>query len=243
MPLSKNIRAILFDLDGTLRHNEPDSTFAFMDYALALGAVDSAEKRQHFVRWTHYYWAQSPELSQDMQIYRTLSDEFWEHYAVRALVELGCSETTARKLAPEMQCRMSEEHKPEDIILPDVFPTLETLKAAGYSLSVVSNRSTSFHEYLQSLALDTYFDLILAAGEVDSWKPDPAIFRHALTQLSLTPDQAIYVGDNYFADVVGARRAGLQPVLIDPQGIFKDPGCPVITRISDLPGILNDSKL
>ena len=242
MSFGPDIHAILFDLDGTLRHNEPDSTAAFMDFATALGATDSVEKRLQFVRWTHYYWAQSPELSQDMQIFRTLSDDFWEHYAVRALVEFGCSEAQARKLAPEMQCRMSEEHKPEDIILPDVFPTLETLKGLGFSLSVVSNRSKPFREYLQSLELAGYFDVILAAGEVASWKPDPIIFQHALEKLALNPDQAVYVGDNYFADVVGARRAGLLPVLIDPQGIFADPGCPVITRISELPGLLNGSK-
>jgi len=237
----RKIQAILFDLDGTLRHNEPDSTGAFMDFAAALGAPDSAEQRTRLIRWTHYYWAQSPELSQDMQIYNTLSDEFWEHYAARALTVLGCSQNQASLMAAEMQCLMREEHQPDDVILPDVVPTLEALRNIGYRLGVVSNRSTPFHEYLQSLGLDIFFDLVLAAGEVASWKPEPGIFEHALKQLSLAPDQAVYVGDNYYADVVGARQAGMKPVLIDPQGIFLEPGCPVITRISDLPAVLKSS--
>jgi FMN phosphatase YigB (HAD superfamily) len=43
-----------------------------------------------------------------------------------------------------------------------------------------------------------------------------------------SPEQTLYIGDNYFADVVGARRAGLRPVLYDPKGLFHEPGCPVI---------------
>ena len=144
----------------------------------------------------------------------------------------------ARKLAPEMHCRMTEEHRPKDIVLPDVFSTLKALRSEGYRLGVVSNRSTPFHEYLQTMDLDSYFELVLAAGEISSWKPDPAIFQVALTRMKISPGQAVYVGDNYYADVVGARRAGLQPILIDPQGIFDTPGCPVITRIADLPGLL-----
>ena len=241
MPPKNEVLAILFDLDGTLRHNVPDSTQAFMDFATELGAADSPEKRLHMARWMHYYWAQSPELSQDMQIFNTLSDDFWEQYAVRALIEFGCSETQARKLAPKMHCRMTEEHKPKDVIMNDVLPTLELLQSWGYRLSVVSNRSNPFREYLQDLGLDHYFELILAAGEIDTWKPDPAIFQHALKEMALAPNQAVYVGDNYFADIVGARRAGLQPVLIDPNGIFEDPGCPVIKCISDLTKILGNS--
>jgi predicted HAD superfamily phosphohydrolase YqeG len=42
------------------------------------------------------------------------------------------------------------------------------------------------------------------------------------------------VGDNYFADVVGARNAGIQPILIDPVNLFPEADCVVIDTISDL---------
>jgi HAD superfamily hydrolase (TIGR01549 family) len=212
-----------------------------LDFATALGAPGSPEKRLHTARWTHYYWAESPELSQDMQIYRTLSDSFWEHYTMRALVEFGCSQAQAKALAPEMHCRMKEIYRPEDVVLADVPTTLEALRSRGYRLSVVSNRSNPFSEYLQTLGLAGYFDLILSAGEVSSWKPNPRIFQSALERMVVSPSQAVYVGDNYYADVIGARRAGVQPILLDSQGIFENPGCPVITRIGDLPGLLDKS--
>ena len=52
------------------------------------------------------------------------------------------------------------------------------------------------------------------------------------------PSEAAYVGDNYFADVVGARAAGLTPVLLDPRGIFDDPECAVIHSFTELPRAL-----
>ena len=48
------------------------------------------------------------------------------------------------------------------------------------------------------------------------------------------PDETVYVGDNYYADVVGARRAGLQPVLYDPHLIFPDADCITICSLDKL---------
>jgi FMN phosphatase YigB (HAD superfamily) len=42
------------------------------------------------------------------------------------------------------------------------------------------------------------------------------------------------VGDNYWADVVGARRAGVTPVLLDPQGLFPEADCLVLDELDDL---------
>jgi putative hydrolase of the HAD superfamily len=69
---------------------------------------------------------------------------------------------------------------------------------------------------------------------VNTFKPEPEIFGHALRRLNLTAQEALYVGDNYYADVVGARRAGLRPVLYDPRGIFPEPGCETIKSFDEL---------
>jgi len=52
------------------------------------------------------------------------------------------------------------------------------------------------------------------------------------------PEAAAYVGDNYYADVVGARAAGLHPILIDPLGIFPEAGCPTIRALGELEAVL-----
>jgi len=52
----------------------------------------------------------------------------------------------------------------------------------------------------------------------------------------------MYVGDNYFADVVGARGAGLQPVLYDPAGIYPEANCPVIVSLDGLLELFEKSR-
>jgi HAD superfamily hydrolase (TIGR01662 family) len=228
-----SITTILFDLDGTLRHNRPSSTEMFIALAVRLGASDSEEHRQRATRWLHYYWAQSAELLADRQVY--IEEEiFWTNHARLFLVNLGCSPTQAEALAPELYSYYQNEYYPEDWVPPDVPETLEALRNAGYTLGVVSNRSQSYQEQLESLCLDEYFQCAVAAGEVNSWKPDPVIFQHALGELDSQPDETVYVGDNYYADVVGAQRAGLQPVLLDPQNLFPEAGCQVVLTVGEL---------
>ena len=88
-----------------------------------------------------------------------------------------------------------------------------------------------------------YFEFTYVAAEVDAWKPDPRIFDRALELSTSTPGQVIYVGDNYYADIIGANNAGLQPVLLDEKGIFPDAECVVIERVGELVDLLLDDKV
>jgi HAD superfamily hydrolase (TIGR01549 family) len=233
------IQVILFDLDGTLRHNKPASVQIFLDAAVRLGAQDSPELRRKAVRWTHYYWAQSPELLEDVATLRGQEDAFWTQYAERQLLAFGCTSEFASGCAPELHRYMSEEHKPQDWVPEEVTETLFRLKNAGFRLGVVTNRREPCGEYLDSVGLSQYLDLALAAGEISYWKPQPEIFRHALDRLRASPAEAVYVGDNYYADVLGAQRAGLRPVLIDPEGIFPEAECDTIRSMSELIALLS----
>jgi HAD superfamily hydrolase (TIGR01509 family) len=235
----ENIRAILFDLDGTLRHNKPSSVHAFFDFAVKFGLPDSLEKRKSAARWAHFYWAQSEDLADDLSIYQDFEDPFWTNYSRRNLLAFDCEIECANELAPKMVAYMNLEYQPEDWVPPDVPTTLQALRDIGYRLAVLSNRNQPCQDHLQSLGILDYFDFALVAGEVNAWKPDPLVFQYALERMGTAPDQTIYVGDNYYADIVGAMRAGIAPVLIDPEEIFPDAECPVISTLSDLPGLLN----
>ena len=231
-------QVVLFDLDGTLRHNRPDANNTLFDCAVSLGAHDSLDNRRSASRWAHYYWAHSPELHEDIQRFPDLDQDFWENYTVRKLQAFACSAEQARELAPDVRQHMAENYLPEDHIPPDVPGLLENLQSAGYTLGLITNRSKPVDEYLIEIGLDMYFSLTLAAGEIDKWKPAPDIFQFALKHLGADPHDALYIGDNYYADVIGAREAGLHPVLYDPQSIFPEPDCTVIQRLSDLPEIV-----
>jgi HAD superfamily hydrolase (TIGR01549 family) len=233
--LSPNgIRAVCFDLDGTLRYSRPTFAEAFFNIAMRLGVSFDLETRRSASRWLLYYWAKSDELVSDREFFGGQNEAFWRNHARLCLEELGCTPGQARDLAPEASQRMTDEFKPQDWVPPDVPLTLQALKSAGFSLAVLSNRSKPYSEQLETLDLAGYFDFVLHAGEVGGWKPDVHIFQQAIERLGIQPSQSLYVGDNYYADVVGSSRAGMKPVLLDPEGLFPEADCPVISKIGDL---------
>ena len=236
------ITTILFDLDGTLRHNRPDGAETFIDRAIALGLPVGAEDRLLGFRWEHYYWANSPELLSDLKTFGREGPDFWSNYGRRQLIALGTEPGRAASLAPILSQYMNDEYKPESIMPTDAPAMLTELKEAGFRLGVVSNREKPYLEELDRLGVTGHFDLVMAAGEVQSYKPDPGIFKTALERIGAQPSAAVYVGDNYFADVVGAQRAGLRPVLYDSRGIYPNAECEVIASFDRLAGLLDKAR-
>lgn len=233
-----HVRALLFDLDGTLRHSYPTANDMMLDYATNLGASNSSEKRRLSARWEHYYWAQSPELLQDIQSYPGMDSEFWINYSRRKLQSIELPAEQVDKLSPLLHQYMADNYQPEDLIIPQTPTLLQSLKDSGYLLGLVTNRTNPIDEYLVEVGLAEYFQAVVVAGQVGTWKPDPAIFQPALERLNSQPEQTIYIGDNYYADVLGARAAGIIPILYDPQGIFPDVDCISISSFDELVNLL-----
>lgn len=92
---------------------------------------------------------------------------------------------------------------------------LEQARARGLRLAVVSNSEGKLSELLARLSLDHHFELVIDSALEGVRKPDPEIFRRALTRLKIAPEAALYAGDIPEVDVVGARSASIDAVLID----------------------------
>lgn len=224
----------MFDLDGTLRYNSPSYLHFFLDCAASHGVEDTPEKRHAAIRWAHYYWAQSTHLMEDLRLYNERDEDFWNNYSKKFVLAFGCKQELAEATALEINRIMLHEFNPVDSVPDDVFETLEYLKSHEFQLGIVTNREKSCQEQLDHLGLSPYFEIAVVAGEINIYKPDAGIFTYALERMKIAPDATIFVGDNYFTDIVGAQRAGLSPVLIDPERIFPEAECPVITKIGDL---------
>jgi len=231
------IKAILFDLDGTLRHHLPNSSDVFNDYAVSLGLPLSKEDCLRTNRWEHYYFANSPEIKADNKAFND-GDQFWVNYGRRRLIVMGYSPQQAAELAPQFHAHMRDNHKPHVHVTEEARLLLPILNESGYVLGVVSNREEPFDEKLEEMGIRQHFHFSLAGGEVNSFKPDREIFDEALRRAGTSAPETMYVGDNYFADVVGSRRAGLRPVLYDPIGLFPDAECPILQSLDQLTYLL-----
>jgi len=240
MNSNHRIKAVFFDLDGTLRHSVPSGGEVFTDYVITLGLPVSHEDRMRAIRWEHLYWANSPDLRDDLIAHSGESEKFWIEYSRRRLVALGVEPNWALSYAPKVSIHMGQEYRPESVIPDDVRRALVQLKEAGYRMAVLSNRSQPFQETLDTHTIGEFFDFAVAGGEVNAYKPDPGLFEHALQRANVTAQETVYVGDNYFADVVGSRRAGLTPILYDPVGIFPEAECTTIKTFDELYSAIKD---
>jgi len=73
---------------------------------------------------------------------------------------------------------------------------------------------------------------------VEYEKPHPKIFEEALRRAGTKPAETIHVGDSYEADVVGARNAGITPILIDREKSYNTVDCIKIHTLQELLDIL-----
>ena len=87
--------------------------------------------------------------------------------------------------------------------------------------------------------LDRYFDVIVIACEVGSYKPEPDIFWHTLTQLGVAPEDALYIGDSVTHDIAGAKAAGMQAVLLSRMPRDASAADYVVSSIAELHQLLD----
>ena len=94
--------------------------------------------------------------------------------------------------------------------------TLEYL-SGKYKLGIITNGPSDGQRMkIRHAGLDGFFeaDHLIVSGDYDYAKPDPRLFLSACERLGVKPEEAVYVGDIYANDVLGAYRAGLTPIWI-----------------------------
>jgi len=68
---------------------------------------------------------------------------------------------------------------------------------------------------LERFDIAKYFEYILFSSDMRLSKPNPKIFLGALGHMKLSPEDAVYVGDDLSIDIVGAKLAGMKTVWIE----------------------------
>ena len=96
----------------------------------------------------------------------------------------------------------------------EVLSLLGTL-GEHYRLALLSNFpcGRSIRDVLEKLGMSDYFEVIVVSGEVGWIKPDPRPYESLLEQLGENPANCVYIGDNWLADVQGAKRMGMKAIL------------------------------
>ena len=127
-----------------------------------------------------------------------------------------------------------------DQILPGTRDALERIRQE-YAIAVISNADGRIDAVLRRCGIVDCFASITDSGIVGHEKPHTAIFEAALREMKASPAESLYVGDVYSVDYVGARSAGMQAVLFDVAGAYREREFPRVESLAGLEGWLKQS--
>ncbi|GGC18275.1 HAD family hydrolase [Cellulomonas carbonis] len=206
------LAAVIFDLDGTLFDHSTASISAVRAWVESLGRTSSPDleaawfdaEERHFRDWCDgliTFTEQRrrrlrevlPLLQQPVGDDAALDRLFADGY-LHAYRQAWCAYT-------------------------DVADCLLAVERSGLRTAVLTNGTVEQQNAkIQAIGLAGRVGPVLTAEELGAAKPAPAAFAAACDRLDVCPSSALYVGDDYEVDVLGARAAGLRAVLIDRAG-------------------------
>lgn len=220
-----DIRAILFDAGGTVIHLDSARIRDLLSRELNVDV--SLDK---FPRAQSLAMARVAEL---VAAAAGPTEQLKREFYTSLLPETGVNEDM---LSDAVECvyKLAREEmlwrKAED----STARVLQELKKRGYILGVISNSDGRIESAFEQTGLSSYFQFFIDSFHVGVEKPDPHIFRLATRKAGVAPNQAVYVGDLYAVDVVGARNAGLLPILYDPFELNRNYDCLAIRSFDEL---------
>jgi len=208
--------AVFFDVGNTLLYAYPSVGHVCAEILRARGRIHALDEIDALLPLVDEYYEDR---------YRT-DDTFWTSDERAADVwtgmysilcrRLGIPDEEAGSLAREVYDAFGDASRWR--AYDDVAPAFVRLRDAGVRVGIVSNWDTRLEGVLDGLGLSPLIDTIVSSAVVGLHKPDPRIFELACSRLGVSPERSAHVGDHYYADVLGARAAGMLPILIDRHG-------------------------
>ena len=231
--VGRDVDAVLFDVGGVLTLPDP---VAFEVALAPLGATGTLADR---VR-AHYVGMHAHATS------ARDGHEVWLDYIEAYLATAGVPE--GRRDEGRTAFGRVFGHHCWRFPIVETATAMERLGQGGTPLGIVSNATGQVEALIAHLGLcqvgpggGVPVDVVVDSGVVGVEKPDPAVFAPALEVMAargVAPARTAYVGDSLRYDLVGARAAGLVPVLLDPydlyDGVDLGPGASRIGSVHDL---------
>jgi putative hydrolase of the HAD superfamily len=206
-PIPDPLDCVLFDAGDTLLAPAPSFQGRFVAVAAAAGlpleeaAVDAAiAEAVRAAEWPSDWTDPATQRG------------FWVGFYRQVLADLGHGEK-GMELADALFEAFSDPAGYR--LFDDVRPALDELAARGIKLGVVSNFEPWLEDILDLQGIGDRFAAVAISGKLGVAKPDPEIFKAALTEAGADPGATVHVGDQPVNDVAAARAVGITPVLID----------------------------
>lgn len=237
--MSRPLKAVLFDYGNTL---------------IAFGPEQQAAQSEAMIRVLREAGrtvdAQALDELRHAQVLRPyhrdgIENDFTE--VCREVVELSGPDDREGTLTRAIMTARQQAFIRSVSVSPEV-PALLARLQERYQLAVLSNYpcTTSIVESLRTLELLRFFSHVVVSSDVGYAKPHPATYAALLEGVEAAPEECVYIGDNWLADIQGAKRAGMRTVWVRehvPYETFAPaegdhPADAEIERLTDLEAVL-----
>ncbi len=205
MSLMAPLEAVLIDLYGTMVDIQVDEdsprlwsglAAAFREMGIAVEPLDVRERFQRFLR---------EEAERRREGF--LMDPVFR----RLLISLDAGTDVGRMGKLFRELSMTTIY-----LRPYVEPLFERLHRSGVRVAIVSNTEALLTRFeLDRFPILQTADAIVLSSDVGVRKPDAVIFQLAVNRIGATPGSTVFVGNDWAADVLGARRAGIRAIYLN----------------------------
>ena len=201
---------LFFDLDDTLWDFQANAYEALMD------VFNHHNLNRYFTDFDQFHQLYEPRNRELWELYGTgdvtkefLSVERFSH----PLRFVGVHNQSFSKL---LNSDFLQLMTTKTQLIPHCEEVLDELRAHNYAMTIVSNGFRDVqYDKLRNSGLIHYFDTIVLSEEVGFMKPDARFFQYALDKSAATTNEVLLIGDNYEADIVGARQFGIDALHFD----------------------------
>jgi len=223
------IKAVCFDFFNTLAYFDPPRDKTYADIANELGVNSTPEGVAEALPAADAYWRTENFKAPIRQREQEGKIAVYTEYGIRILAGTNATPDQAlQMLAKAFEIGFVFK------AFEDALPALKLVKYKKLTAGLISNVGQEIDSYCTDLGFDPYLDFKVTSFEVGYDKPRPEIFQLALDKAGVKADEAVYIGDQYDQDILGARAVGMKAVLIDRNHTSKKYDCPVITTLLQL---------
>ena len=203
------IKTVIFDLYGTLvdisTNEEKNEIYDFLSLYLQYYDINipSAKLKASFE------FEKSKNLNSQHERYPEVN---FQEVFEEILKKEGSTNSFLEKSCCKLFRILSRERFQ---LFPDCIPVLNEIKRSGYPMGLVSNAQKVFTpNEIRTLGLGQYFKHMVFSSRYGITKPDRRLFTIACAMLDVLPDNAVYIGDNPYNDVIGAKEIGMTSILV-----------------------------
>jgi putative hydrolase of the HAD superfamily len=226
-----NYQAVFFDAGGTLLKVHPSVGHVYAVHARDYGFQGTAEALDLDFR---RQWKEMGGIeSLGRQSGEAVERKFWKDLVRGVFAAHGGLQNFDQYFDRIFDAFRKKENWRvfADITESDI---LGKLKSRGVVLGVISNWDSRLPDTLESIGLAKYFDFILCSAVVGSAKPDEKIFQQALEKSGVSPDKACHIGDEVRTDCEGAKKMGIDSILLDRRDRFDQTAFPKVRSLAEL---------